>query len=50
VTTWSISETAAKTGLFQHTEVLRQMAAQQDCLKLLDTKIDIYTRQLQQER
>jgi DNA-binding transcriptional MerR regulator len=32
------------------TEVVRQMAAQEDCLKLLDTKIDIYTRQLQQER
>jgi len=31
-------------------EVVRQMAAQEDCLKLLDTKIDIYTRQLQQER
>jgi hypothetical protein len=25
------------------------MAAQRECLKLLDTKIDIYTRQLQQE-
>jgi DNA-binding transcriptional MerR regulator len=32
------------------TEVVRQMAAQEDCLKLLDTKIGIYTRQLQQER
>jgi DNA-binding transcriptional MerR regulator len=31
-------------------EVVRQMAAQEDCLKLLDIKIDIYTRQLQQER
>ena len=31
-------------------EVLRQMAAQRECLKLLDNKIDIYTHQLQQEQ
>ena len=31
-------------------EVRRQMAAQRECLKLLDNKIDIYTRQLQQEQ
>lgn len=31
-------------------EVRRQMAAQRECLKLLDTKIDSYTRQLEEQQ
>jgi hypothetical protein len=55
VTTWSIGEAAEKCGLSPHTprwyiellkrhreEVRRALAAQRDCLKLLDTKISYY--------